>query len=231
MTKEISKPEDQIKDESVTNQSGTQSKVEDLSLDNKLRADRAEKAIEFLDRADCFEFTKDLMNDKTEMNFEQFKDFLIRINGIVRNIPIKKRYIDGQNVQLTGFVENALVPKHEDKEELLKYAFEFLKDIKKEDWKYLMQAVINAVHLFKDGNGRTSRTIYQLFKNYGSKEQFQTELRKALGGLGRYDTPDISPRFGKHYLVKFILEKNGWEIKEWMIPEKYNDAVPISVAG
>jgi len=74
-----------------------------LSLENKLRADRAEKAIEFIDRANCFEFVKDLMNNKTEINFEQFKDFLIRINGIVRNIPIKERSIDGQDVTAYRF--------------------------------------------------------------------------------------------------------------------------------
>ena len=94
---------------------------------------------------------------------------------------------------MKGFVETVQVPKHEDKEELLKYAYDSLDDVGKEDIKYLIPAVINALHLFNDGNGRSSRILYQLLETYGSNEEFKNKLKISLGEYGRYDSPDISP--------------------------------------
>ncbi len=185
--------------------------------EEEIRAEQAEKIVEFLDRINAFEYVKDLLNDKEGErvpNFKRFEDFLIRLNGIARDIPIHERIVDGNNVYLSSFVEDIKVPRHEDKENLLQYAYEKSQNIDKEDLKYLLPSVINAVHLFADGNGRTSRIIHLLLRDYQNKEEFESELQKALGRFGRNDSFDINPGIIGFELEQEVLKNHGWVYDE-----------------
>lgn len=112
----------------------------------------------FLNRSGAYDFFDDLQQHPEkvqQISFDQFRDFLDRINAIARNIPIRNRNVDGDRVYIGGFVGDAQVPRPEDKEPLLKMAYEAVGHMKHEsDERYMLPAVVNAVHRYADGNGR-----------------------------------------------------------------------------
>ena len=114
------------------------------------RSEAAKKIIEFIDRSGAYDYFKKLLSsgsgDNKKPTFEEFEDFLIRLNGIAREIPIHERSFDGDGVMLQGWVEETTVPKHSDKEGLLREAFDAASRLEKSDLKYL----IPAFHLIKD---------------------------------------------------------------------------------
>src|SRR3989344_8894648 len=186
----------------------------------EFRAEQAQKVIKFLKRAHVYDYVKDISSGEEKMpDFKEFKDFLVRLNGIAREIPISERKPDGENVRLSGFIGGALVPKHSDKEELLKYAYESIPNIKKEDVKYLLPAMVNAVHLFADGNGRTSRILHQLLSEHASEEEFLSETQKALGKYGRFESADINTELINFELKREVLKKHDWNFDDLTAPE------------
>jgi hypothetical protein len=205
--------------------------MESIRTDEQIRESQAVKVIEFLDRIDAYQSFKDLkdgLNQNEMVDFEQLEDFLVRINGIARDIPIVERSTDGENVHLEG-MGSVSVPEHIDKVPLLKKAYNSLTVLpNKEDSAYLLPLIINAVHLFEDGNGRTSRIMHLLLKEHSSKEEFDNELQNALSINGRFDAPNVSPEFmnmdvDKIMLVNrgmlFGIENRGWDP---ILPEEIN---------
>ncbi|MFA7252660.1 MAG: hypothetical protein WC027_02280 [Candidatus Paceibacterota bacterium] len=185
--------------------------------EEEIRAEQAQKVVKFLDKIRAYEYVKKLLNNKVDtetLNFNDFEDFLIRLNGITRDIPMDERTVDGEKVYLSGFIEDIQVPRHEDKEGILQYAYEQAPNINKEDLKYFLPAVINAVHLFSDGNGRTSRIVHLLLRDYHTKEEFESELQKALGKFGRSRSFDINPGLINYELHEEVLKKHGWVYSE-----------------
>jgi len=138
----------------------------------------------------------------------------MRINGIARDIPINERRFDGVNVELSGRLENITPPKHEDKVGLLEYAYNSIPEINQEDIQYMLPAVINEVHLFNDGNGRTSRLLHLLLCNYSSKEEFLDEAKRALGRSGRYNSLDINPELVNGEIELEVLKNHEWVFSE-----------------
>jgi len=184
-----------------------------LEKDESLkRQERAEKVLAFLEKIRAFEFFQNI--DKDEVAFKEFESFLIRVNGIARDIPIYRRNIDGKHVEISGGMlgEIILPPREEDKRELLEFAFESSLDMSREDAAYMLPAVINALHMFGDGNGRTSRIIHQLL-SAKDKESFDNDLAKTLSSNGRFDTPDINPGLINWEIEVYILrEFHHWEL-------------------
>lgn len=183
--------------------------------EKEFRAHKAEKLVGFLDKIDAYKYVQKLKSSSElgeKLSFEEFRDFLLRINGILRGIPISERTADGKTVFLEGF-DSALVPKQEDKEGLLKEAFGAAKQIQGGDEDYLLPAVVNAVHLFADGNGRTSRVLHTLLQSK-SEEEFTDRLRKSINDSGRYDTADISPALISTDIEKIILMNHGIQFKD-----------------
>lgn len=180
------------------------------------RPERADRIIRFLDKTGAYEFFQNIGNEKETITFDQFKSFLQRLNGIAREIPINQREFDGGKVELTGgfLGETVLPPRQEDKEGLLRLAFDSAKTLSVEDSSYMLPAVINELHMFKDANGRTSRTLH-LLMTCKDKETFEAELRKALDVDGRYDSPDINPGLIDHEIkVHNLTERHGWGLGE-----------------
>jgi hypothetical protein len=187
--------------------------VEKINIGTENREKQGEKLADFLDRIDAFGLFKKLKADtelSEKITFEEFKDFLIRINGIARNIPISDREFDGNGVALEGFVEEALVPRQEDKEDLLEQAFLARLNLKyPEDDAYMLPAVLTAVHPFADGNGRTSRVL-NLLLTQNSSDELNDAIQKALGEEGRFDSLDINPSYVNLEIESLILKKYGF---------------------
>lgn len=187
--------------------------MESLNKDDQTRESQVDKIVDFLDHINAYEFFKELrLNpDKLkDIEFEQFEKFITRINGIARDIPIVKRHADGDGVYLEGFVDSASVPDHRDKVPLLKHAYESIPNLADpEDVSYMIPLIINAVHLFEDGNGRSSRILHLLLRAYNSKEEFNEELKKAIGKNGRYESYNISPGLIGADVEKIVLMNHG----------------------
>jgi len=186
--------------------------MEKINPEKISRNKQADKIIQFLDRIDAYEYFQNILKgEEQKPSFGDFENFLVRLNGIARDIPIKKRSADGDGVRLSGLFDAALVPDHKDKIEILKHAYDNLEKVEKDDLKYLLPAVINAVHLFKDGNGRTSRIIYQLLGKYSSKTDFEQNMKIGLGKYGRQDSLDINPGLIFSEVREIVLKKHGWQ--------------------
>lgn len=177
------------------------------------RPERAEKLISFLEKIKAFEFFKSIEKQPDSVTFGDFKSFLIQMNGILREIPMRERSFDGENVELSGGLLGELVlpPKAGDKEPLLEFAFDCAKDMDIKDDAYMIPAVINALHMFNDGNGRVSRLMHLLLISE-SKEIFNEQIRLALGADGRFDTPDINPGLIDAEIEDEILSRYEWKI-------------------
>ncbi|MDP3880616.1 MAG: hypothetical protein Q8Q32_00320 [bacterium] len=189
----------------------TQPKEEKPWEPGEKRDTQAQKLVGFFEKTAALDFFQKIAEGtKDRPSFQEFRDFLTRINGILRDIPIAKRSEDGQGVFLQGFGENSEVPRHEDKLPLLQEAYEKSETLEREYIKYFIPAIINAVHLFSDGNGRTSRTIYLLLENHGSNENFASALKEALSLNGRLNAIDANTAFIRGDLENEVLRRNGW---------------------
>jgi hypothetical protein len=177
----------------------------------------AEKVITFFERTEIFEKCQDLLKSENiteNISFDDFKDFLIRINGLLREVDIKDRDFDGRGVVLLSMAKEQQIVGHEDKEGLLLHAYKSLKDIKKEDLKYFMPIMINAIHLFLDGNGRTARIFNLLLKEWSTKKDFYDNVKKVLSFDNKHNDIDIKPRKIYFDITKFLMQKEGISFEE-----------------
>lgn len=171
------------------------------------RNEQAGKLVTFLGRVKADQIFNSVDNKRQffeNLSFEEFRVWLQRVNGLLRDIPLVRRYFDGADVALVPnpALDNALdgltggrpteyPPRAQDKEDLLKEMFSLSQDMVKkgaamEDVALLLSAGINAIHLFIDGNGRTSRLVnFLLQSNYSGAPEQIVYLTKLLGENGR----------------------------------------------
>src|SRR5262245_12360662 len=92
------------------------SKTSQEKPEEQLRQEQAEKLIGFLQRINATAYIQDIVSkNESAPDFKEFKDFLVRINGIARDIPVRQRTPDGKNVEIKGFVDTVNLPRQEDK--------------------------------------------------------------------------------------------------------------------
>lgn len=196
--------------------------------DDDLRQKQVEKIVNFIQKVGAYEYFQSLLSKPDgaqEVSFDQFMGFIIRINGIARDIPISERKTDGRGVYLSGYDE-AQVPNHDDKEKILKEVFDVIDKVKREELPFLIPAAVNAVHLFADGNGRTSRVLHLLLTKFDNFEDFLRGLESAVGIDGRYETRDINPGIVRVDIEKIILIRHGFQFEnnsDWspILPEGF----------
>lgn len=96
---------------------------------------------------------------------QDVKDLLIYINSKVRNIPIEEGGIleeEGEFMRAGSLI----APKREIQEKCFDKIADSLKNIEgRKNKGCIMYYLINELHLFEDGNGRTSRCVYEMFAN------------------------------------------------------------------
>lgn len=193
------------------------------------RTERADYLVNFLDRIKAEQVLSSEESRREfikNSSFEDFKGWIIRVNGILRSIPLKERSLDGRAVSLMPDPDQIdeyarafnvekkpeYLPREADKEELLKEMFGLAQTMEAQganlnDIALLFSTGINAVHPFGDGNGRTSRLLnYLVNTNYtGAKEQADF-LKKLLGDKGRLFI-NIDPGEAKNAVTEYILHR------------------------
>ena len=151
------------------------------------KLETGKKVFEFLDRTKFLDVRKsDEQFDEwlQKLSYEDFSNYLTRLNGILREVPIKQRSVDGKGVEISfgriGDEISYLPPAAEEKENLMKETFDSLKSIPdNEDRALLAYYALQAIHPYSDGNGRTGRLLHELISAEG-KELTEKKLSQLL---------------------------------------------------
>lgn len=199
------------------------------------------KIFEFLSRTGFLELRKS--NDQFEqwlqnLSYEDYSNFLTRLNGILRESTIKDRSVDGKDVKVTFGIMNDtayLPPAAEQKNNLMKDSFEALKTIPgNEDRALLTYYILQAIHPYSDGNGRTGRLLHEIISKNG-KELNQEHLSELLD----HDTDGHRETGqGRSLFAKTVLDANSAYyyinrevVKEVLGPDFLNENGSIYVAA
>lgn len=158
------------------------------------------------------------------IDFEDYRKFLLSANGIMRNIPIAERVEDGTSAQWVGV---DYLPRHEDKQPLVQETFEALKRMNDsgsslEDMAILIALATNATHPFSDANGRSSRLLYYLLHEpHPDFESSITELRATISeGQGR-GMIDFNPHYVGTVINEHIMKKMGLKAHDDTSPQYF----------
>ena len=160
-----------------------ESQINDESRDKKISRDtQTEKLFSFLDRTgaeNVLESEESRLEFIKQLDYEQFKQWLIRLNGISRDIPIKQRDLATNSYQHIG---EETTPLSEDKDELLANLLEKVKTQENiEDVAQLLIVGVNFIHPFADGNGRTGRLLHELISNgYPKSEEDKVKITELV---------------------------------------------------
>ena len=146
----------------------------------------ADKLLRFFEKTKFFDLVEN-ENGFAEwldaIDFETFQKHLIRVNGLVRDIPMKDRKMDGDTVQIGSFVTGTsyLPPEASDKERLFQEYFDSAKHVDdRKDAALMTYLAIQMIHPFSDGNGRTGRILYTLLNAEGKSE---VQIRQEISDL------------------------------------------------
>ncbi|NQV89292.1 MAG: Fic family protein [Parcubacteria group bacterium] len=155
------------------------------------------------------EHSKAFLNQLEE---KQFVDLLNGINGILRDKRSKDWGMDGKSVMLTGFAETDYPPHENDKTALLTSMYEAMgrmikADREIEDLATLLSVSLTSIHPYADGNGRTSRFIYDLLVS-GTNDGWEDRIKELLSEDGSFDL-DTSPTRVNPYLRDLVLQEEG----------------------
>lgn len=149
-------------------------KPKDDSLEK--REDNFLSTVNFLKRIDLQNIVESPeKKDKFIKNitFNEFQNFLLRINGLLRDVPTSKREFNaGEQAKSIVDIKNEegevlyCPPLKDDKMQLLNDSLDSLKRMiikgNRYDGAIMLGATINAIHPFEDGNGRTARMVTTL---------------------------------------------------------------------
>ena len=117
---------------------------------------------------------------------EEIKEFLIEVNSQVRELNPEEGGIYKGDRMIVG---ECVSPKGQIQEKYFDKMAEFLKSINsREDMAIGMYYLINYLHLFRDGNGRTSRFVYETMTN--------KEFEDYTGKFFRHEKGKDSSRVG-----------------------------------
>jgi len=150
---------------------------------------------------------------------ESFGNVLLNVNSTVRGLSSQEHDFDGEGVQ-AGTIGGSIPPDQEDKitllGELVTTAQQHIaaQTENGEDPQIIMSELavaiptcVNKLHLFADGNGRTSRMLRMVLRD---GDQITPEKVDALvnkNGIEKYDTTPGSPI--ENSVLRFMRDING----------------------
>lgn len=185
------------------------------------REERAERLLCFLDKLHAeqvFDNCEHKQEFVSNLEFKDFTNLLLHVNGIVRDIPKDERalyedvHFEASDLGRAFGQSNIDTTRAVDKPRLLEFAFNNAKTLEDpRDIGLVTAASINAIHVFSDGNGRTSRLIYDLFNyNYTGSERDKQFLLAALDEEGRSVTPDVNTQELLRLTIDGLIEEEGY---------------------
>jgi hypothetical protein len=134
-----------------------------------------------------------------------FGDVLINLNAVARDVNPVEHTFDGEGVQ-AGTVGGSVPPDQADKlillEELLAATQEKARgqlesgesaDTVMHETAMVVPVVLNKLHLFADGNGRTTRIIRMVMRDGDVLTPEKTEQLVNKDGYAKYDTIPVGP--------------------------------------
>lgn len=176
------------------------------------KLETGKKVFEFLDRTKFLDVRKsDEQFDEwlQKLSYEDYTNYITRLNGILREVPIKSRSVDGNGVEISFGIRGGisyLPPSAEQKDDLMRESFDALKQISdNEDRALLTYYALQAIHPYSDGNGRTGRLLHEIISEEG-KELTAEKLSELLdhdkeghGGTGK----------GRDVFAEKVLDANS----------------------
>lgn len=136
---------------------------------------------------------------------ESFGNVLLRVNSTARGLNPEEHDFDGEGVQ-AGTIGGSIPPDQEDKitllGELMSTAQQHIvaQSEKGDDPQTIMSelavaipTVVNKLHLFADGNGRTSRMLRMVLRDGDQLTPDKVEALVHKNGYEKYDTTPGSP--------------------------------------
>ncbi len=148
------------------------------------------KVFDFLDKTGFLEMRKsdeDFAKWLESISYEDYINYLTRMNGLMRDKAIHDRVIDGnlagKGVIIGGGILTGtayIPPNAKDKDNMMDKTLDALKKIPNNNEKALLAYYsIQAIHPYMDGNGRTGRLLYELISDNG-KQITREDLGKLL---------------------------------------------------
>lgn len=152
---------------------------------------------------------------------ETFGRLLLDVNSAARGITPEVHSFDGEGVQ-AGMVDGSLPPDQEDKVtllgELIQSSRVYIQGQLEQgtdaqtvmtELAVAIPTVVNKLHLFADGNGRTSRTLRMLLRDGDqvTSEKVDAVINKT--GIEVYDTYPADPV--EQAVMKAVRKENGTE--------------------
>ncbi len=178
------------------------------------------------------------------LNGEDIKRYLIYINSRVRNISIDEGCLYEGDRMLAG---ELISPKGQIQEKYFDKMAELLKNVKgRKNKATIMYYLINDLHLFQDGNGRTSRCIYELLANQefdiNANDYFShngDDLAKISGWKFEEDKNILRTKYAGNYSSYFLLRylmdskliNSNEELARTLSIETFNDSDLQSYSG
>jgi len=161
---------------------------ESKEIETADKLETGKKVFDFLERTKLLDIRKsdEQFNEWLQnLSYEDFTNHLTRLNGILREVPLKQRSVDGKGVEISfNMIGESMVsylpPAETEKDALMRETFDALKNISdNEDRALLMYYTLQSIHPYSDGNGRTGRLLYELLSSEG-KELNKEKLSKLL---------------------------------------------------
>lgn len=150
---------------------------------------------------------------------ESFGNVLLRVNSTARGLSPEEHDFDGEGVQ-AGTVGGSIPPDQEDKVtllgELMSTAQQHIaaQTEKGEDPQTIMSelavaipTVVNKLHLFADGNGRTSRMLRMVLRDGDQLTPEKVEALVHKNGYEKYDTTPGDPI--ETSVLRYMRSHNG----------------------
>ncbi len=133
-------------------------KLPEISADKPTFSDEEKKKLEAMFKGYNDEEHEEFIKG---LNEENLQNLLLLTNSKARNIP--ENNIEMGELMTAG---DLISPKKEIQKNIINDLAESLKNIQgRKNKATLMYHIINQLHLFDDGNGRTSRAIFEMFSN------------------------------------------------------------------